>query len=207
MKKVFIVHSSMAYVQLFKELGYAITNNTDEADLAVFTGGEDVTPAYYGDKAHHHTYNNPLRDGEEKNLFEMFKKHLVPCVGICRGGQFLNVMCGGRMYQHVDKHAVARGHSITDLDTGDVIHVSSTHHQMMMPQGNYKLIATANLGGFREWYDGNVFKKDVSKEDIEVVFYPAAKSLCFQPHPEFNGAEYEQMKVYFKHLLNKYLEV
>jgi len=207
MKKVFIINGSMAYVQLFQELGYAITKDINQADLAVFTGGEDVTPAYYGDKAHHYTYNNPRRDGEEKNLFDLLKKNGVPCVGICRGGQFLNVMSGGRMYQHVDKHATARGHSITDLETGDVIHVSSTHHQMMLPVGNYKLIATASLGGFREWFDGNVAKKDISKEDIEVVYYPETNCLCFQPHPEFNGAEYEQMKVYFKHLLNKYLNV
>lgn len=204
-KNVYIVNGSYAYVQLFKELGFNVVKNPDEATLAVFTGGEDVTPALYGDKAHKFTYNNPHRDGVEKNLFEQFRKKDVPMVGICRGGQFLNVMSGGRMYQHVGEHT--RSHYIVDAKTGETIYVSSTHHQMMLPSEAAITIATANQGGFREWYDGQVFKRDISNKDIEVVYYSNTRALCFQPHPEFVGAEYEGMKKYFSYLLNEYLGV
>lgn len=206
MKNVYIVGGGYSEKGLFKDLGYAITKDANEADLAVFTGGADISPSLYGDKKHASTYTNPSRDEMEVKMYNLFLKKNIPMVGICRGGQLLNIMAGGRMYQHINKHA-GGGHSITDLETGDVIQVNSIHHQMMMPTDKAKIVAVANLGGFREWYDGQVFKRDTSKEDIEVVFYAETKALCFQPHPEYAGAEYEQMKQYFGVLIKKYLEV
>jgi gamma-glutamyl-gamma-aminobutyrate hydrolase PuuD len=205
MKKVLIINGSGAYIQLFKELGFEVTHNAGKANLAVFTGGADVTPALYGDKQHQFTGIDSHRDEEEAMWFNTLLELNVPMVGICRGGQFLNVMSGGRMYQHVGNHT--RSHSITDLYTGETVYVSSTHHQMMMPSEQAEVIAVASEGGFREWYDGQVFKRDVSDQDYEVVYYNHTNALCFQPHPEFNGAEYEGMKRYFQHLLSAYLGV
>jgi carbamoylphosphate synthase small subunit len=202
---VFIADGGLEYYNLFKSLGHQIVDDFMSADLFVFTGGADVTPSLYGDKQHQYTGNDPERDRIEEKLFTWAENHHTPMVGICRGGQFLNVMSGGRMYQHVEKHT--RSHTITDLQTGETVYVSSTHHQMMMPSPKALLVATAALGGSREWYDGNVFAKDVSKEDIEVVYYEHTKCLCFQPHPEFNSPEYEGMKVYFKGLLSRFLGV
>lgn len=204
MKTVCIINSSHEYVSLFTEMGYHVisTNDLHNAELVVFTGGEDVTPAFYGSHPHKYTHSNLSRDVEERVIFHKAKKRGIPCVGICRGAQFLNVMSGGEMYQHVSDHCGT--HSITDLQTGEVIYVSSTHHQMMKPSENGLLVASSALGGTREWYEGQVFHKDVSTEDIEVVYYDHTDSLCFQPHPEFAGASYEGMKVYFKGLLTRF---
>jgi len=65
----------------------------------VFTGGADVSPFMYGEKKLSVTCNDEHRDEQEKLFFERYTK--VPKVGICRGGQFLNVMNGGKMWQHV----------------------------------------------------------------------------------------------------------
>jgi gamma-glutamyl-gamma-aminobutyrate hydrolase PuuD len=203
MKKVFIVEGHYAYAQLFIGLGCAITHAIDDADLVCFTGGADVTPAMYGDFQHKYTTNSFRRDEAESRVFHECIRLNKPMVGICRGGQFLNVMSGGRMYQHVERHTAP--HEITDLETGDVIFVSSTHHQMMMPSKKGLLVASSQLGGAREWYDGEVFKRDISKEDIEVVYYEHTNCLCFQPHPEFFAPEYVGMQRYFKGLLEKYL--
>lgn len=205
--KICIINGNYEYTNLFKSLGHEVVGIGGSPDLVVFTGGADVTPALYGDHKHQQTFNQPDRDEQEGNVFDFCRYHAIPMVGICRGAQFLNVKSGGRMYQHVEKHAVYAGHSITDVESGEVVHVSSTHHQMMMPGAGAVLVATAALGGSREWYDGQHFKRDVSKEDIEVVFYPETKCLCFQPHPEFDYPEYEGMKDYFRRLLNKYLGV
>lgn len=202
MSKVFIVDGSYAYAQLFVNLGYAITQMPDDADLVCFTGGADVTPSMYGDFQHKYTSNNFLRDEAESHVFHKCIRLNKPMVGICRGGQFLNVMSGGRMYQHVEKHTAP--HELTDLQTGEVVFVSSTHHQMMMPSKRGLLVASSQLGGAREWYDGEVFKRDISKEDIEVVYYEHTKALCFQPHPEFTNPEYVGMRKYFKSLLEKF---
>jgi len=204
MTKVFVIDGSYAYVKLFVALGCAITQTIHDADLVVFTGGADVTPSIYGDFQHKYTSNSPHRDEAEQRVFHECIRLKIPMVGICRGGQFLNVMSGGRMYQHVGRHTAP--HEITDLQTGEVVLVSSTHHQMMMPSPKGLLVASSRLGGEREWYEGEVFKKDVSKEDIEVVFYEHTKALCFQPHPEFEAPEYVGMRKYFKSLLVKFFE-
>ena len=203
--KFLVVNGNTQYWSLLLSLGHTITPNEEEAQAVLFTGGEDVTPKLYGDKAHHFTGNNEYRDAKETALFHRCYERKLPMVGICRGGQFLNVMSGGRMYQHVSKHT--QPHEITDVETGEKTWVSSTHHQMMMPSPEAILVAFSTLGGHREWFDGEVARRDVSKEDIEVVFYPKTKALCFQPHPEFNAPEYEGMRSYFKSLLNRFLEI
>lgn len=201
---VCIVNGSGEYRNLFTSLGYAIIPAfTSDVSLVVFTGGADVTPSLYGDEQHWATGCDPRRDEYEGRIAAKCLEHNIPMVGICRGGQFLNVFSGGRMYQHVEGHT--RPHSITDVETGETVYVSSTHHQMIMPSSDALLVATAALGGSREWFDGHVAKKDISKEDIEVVYYAKTKALCFQPHPEFNSPEYEGMKKYFAGLLVKYL--
>jgi anthranilate/para-aminobenzoate synthase component II len=202
MKKVYIVHPNPQYVSMFKELGYSIAAVKEQADLACFTGGADVSPSLYGDSQHPATGNDPYRDEIEMGFFEFFKQKGVPMVGICRGGQFLNVMSGGRMYQHVSKHT--NDHEITDARTGEKLIVSSTHHQMFMPSEKALLVAFSTLGGYREWYDGEISRRDVSDMDFEVVFYEHTKSLCFQPHPEFTGAEYVGMRTYFSGLLKEF---
>lgn len=204
MKSVYIVGGGNGeYRKLFSSMGFALAESLREASLVCFTGGEDVTPALYGDHKHPHTYNNPDRDEVEKAAFGKALLLNIPMVGICRGGQFLNVMNGGRMYQHVTNHC--RPHSIVDCITGETVYVSSTHHQMIMPTKEALLVATANLDSEREWFDGGMKRRDASKEGIEVVFYQESKSLCFQPHPEFGDVEYEGLRVYFASLLTRYM--
>jgi carbamoylphosphate synthase small subunit len=203
--KVYIINGSADYASLFLSLGFTITKEFNNAELLVFTGGADVAPSLYGDAQHPTTGIHPSRDVQETTLFRIALNRKIPMVGICRGGQFLNVMSGGRMYQHVSAHT--RSHSITDVESGETVYVSSTHHQMMMPSPEAVLVATAALGGSREWFDGPVARKDVSKQDIEVVYYPHTRALCFQPHPEFNSPEYAGMRSYFQSLLKRFLGV
>lgn len=201
--KVFIVNGGGAYYNLFRSLGFILAATKEEADIACFTGGADVSPELYGDKKHATTFNSPARDQEEMELFSFFEEKGVPMVGICRGGQFLNVMSGGRMYQHVTMHT--RSHEITDARTGRNVFVSSTHHQMFMPSPEAILVAFSTPGGTREWFDGEVARRDVSNTDYEVLYYPNTRCLCFQPHPEFTGHEYQDMHNYFKGLVEEFL--
>jgi len=201
---VFVEQQSASYIAMFRALGFGITANYREADFVCLTGGEDVTPALYGDTAHKTTYFSTWRDEDCKKIFDYCQVENVPMVGICRGGQFLNVMSGGRMYQDVEKHTTS--HYLTDHETGEVVYVSSTHHQMMMPGAGAQVIATSNLKGKREWFDDVTPRSDIADEDYEVVYYPTTKCLCFQPHPEFNAPDYQGMKKYFHSLINRFLQ-
>lgn len=205
-KKVFIINGDRDYNNLFKKFDFELTDHIDKASLVVFTGGADVSPNLYGDAQHPATWNSPYRDLQEQQLYLMARESGTPMVGICRGAQFLNVMNGGRMYQDVGSHAIAHGHTLVDVENGQEVLVTSTHHQMMMPHESAKVVAIARQGSFREWVqDCAIQREEVSLEDYEVLFYEKSKSLCFQPHPEFVGAKWEPMKEYFHSLLQRYL--
>jgi len=198
-RKVFIVAGNQQYSDLFLGFGMTITEHLNEAHLVVFTGGEDVTPGMYGAKAHPSTYNSIRRDEYESAIFEHCKLAGIPMVGICRGGQFLNVMNGGAMYQNVSRHT--NDHVIIDSTTNERVFATSTHHQMMKPSSKGILVVFSGLGGNRQWYEGQDYYEDMSDLDIEVVFYPETCCLCFQPHPEFGE---QPLKDYFLSLLTRY---
>lgn len=199
MPKVYIVGGNgNGYGRMFQSAGWVLGSSILDADLVQFTGGEDVTPALYGEAKHQYTGNSFERDLYEAGYFAIAQRMDTPMAGICRGGQFLNVMSGGKMYQHVSNHATGRDHLLTDLETGRSIEVSSTHHQMMRIGADGVLLAEANLGGFKEFVeDGQVQRAGVGV-DTEVVYYASTKALCFQPHPEFFQPGQECFEYYFE---------
>lgn len=194
--KIAIIGGDSLYRELAAKFA-DVVEDYDDADIVMFTGGSDVSPSLYGENQLKQTQTNYLRDVEEVSIFERLsartdKKRAF--VGICRGGQFLNVMNGGTLWQHVEGHTKA--HSVVDLETNKVYHVSSTHHQMFrLPEPlnavPYKVLAVALEDDSQEKRTGTS-KLTASKdriqhdgEDYEAVWYPNTRSLCFQPHPEY----------------------
>lgn len=82
MRKVYVVGPAKSYSFWIKNS--ELTDNLEEADIVVFTGGEDVDPSLYGCAKHSTTHSNLKRDLEEKTIFEKIKPHQF-CIGICRG--------------------------------------------------------------------------------------------------------------------------
>jgi len=110
-------------------------------DLLLFTGGEDVTPNMYGENKGEHTKNNNKRDLKEEKIFSIY--YSTPKLGICRGSQFLTVMAGGKLIQHIEGHNNGY-HEIENIE-GQYFSMTSTHHQMMFPYNlkNHKYILLA----------------------------------------------------------------
>ena len=213
MSKVFIVGSNAQYDNMFADEGWEVVLTMDDADLVQFTGGEDVTPFLYSEPVHKRTYYNENRDYFELDLFETCVKEGKKMAGICRGGQFLNVANGGKMWQHVNNHGLHGTHPAVNVLDGVTYQVTSTHHQMMRPakQGMVLLVAK-NIASIKEHMinDKGVIKTVVvtpghKEHDVEAVYYPRTKSLCFQPHPEMSGGK-GCRGLYF-HYLSKYLEL
>lgn len=187
MNKVYIVggrDGGIAY--MFQERGWEVVGNIEDADLVQFTGGEDVWPALYGEGTHHTTYSNPRRDIVESGYYQTALLLGKPMAGICRGGQFLNVMNGGKLWQNVNGHALHGTHVAYEIATnGDVINevqVTSTHHQMIKPTNKALILVVANEATRKESYKESIPADGV---DVESCFYNDSKSLCFQPHPEY----------------------
>ena len=197
--KVCIINSSYAYARMFKEQGWEVVASPDEADLLQFTGGEDVSPYLYHQGVHNTTYASGIRDEREQYIFQKYVGK-VPMAGICRGGQFLNVMNKGSIYQDVDNHAIGGTHGILTGTEGRVLQVTSTHHQMMRPNKSGKVLATCNLTTYRDSMPNGRLARNEEEDfdDVEVVLYEETKCLCFQPHPEFERAPKECTDYYFE---------
>lgn len=201
MTNIFVVGGDSLVEAMFESRSneYKIVKHRDEADLIVFTGGADVGPELYGEK-NFASYTNEKRDVYEIGVFTLSKEDGLPMVGICRGAQFLNVMNEGKMFQDVTRHT--RYHKLTDLASGEQIDVTSTHHQMMIPNfETAEVLAIANEGGVKHRLDKNgVVTDETDDNDTEVVWYEDTLSLCFQPHPEYGKKSCED---YFFKLLEE----
>lgn len=196
MKKKFKFHSIEDFGgadsshRLFTLWGWESVNSPDEAEIIIFNGGTDIATEMYGETpiSPYIPHKRSERDIYEDSIFAAFhgKKFLL---GICRGAQFLNVMNGGTLWQDVNNHG--RNHDMVDLRTGEVLKVTSTHHQQMRPNlKTGQLIGVSNectvkraqgvVSGFNP---KNTEPKD--GPDVEIVWYPGTTSLCIQGHPEY----------------------
>jgi carbamoylphosphate synthase small subunit len=196
--KVFIVDADMTVARMFMDNDWLIVHDPEEADLIQFTGGADVSPMLYGEPKHPRTYCQPERDQKEADIFHHF--YDKPKAGICRGGQFLNVMSGGSMWQDVDNHAIGGTHAAKYWIGEDAteVQVTSTHHQMMRPDFHGDIFLTARLAMRKEDGYQDVANMEKVPTDVEGVYYSNTESLCFQPHPEYVDPDHECQKLYFE---------
>lgn len=179
---------SLEYKMMFRAVGMSGTSDLPKADIVCFTGGEDVDPSLYGEDRLPVTGSNLARDQVDAEMFRAATAKGKFKVGICRGGQFLNVMSGGKMWQDVGGHG--RRHNVLDKATNLKHMCTSTHHQMIRPTDEAELLGVAfeanyKKSPYKSWVRSIATLDTPDYEDAEVVLYPATKSLCFQPHPEF----------------------
>lgn len=181
--KVFVVGDATYYASWINN--HKLVDNLEEADVILFTGGEDVDPSLYGKKKHPRTYSNLARDLEEKEIFDKIKPNQLAC-GICRGSQYLCVMNGGLLVQDCTNHAIGETHLIFN---GEVkVDITSTHHQMQYPfnlsKKDYDLLFWAAPTRSR-WYEGEGV--DMPQKEPEIVYYHVEgkpRCLAIQGHPE-----------------------
>ncbi len=186
-----------------------IVRDMEDADIVLFTGGEDVTPSLYGKRSHHTTANNRMRDAEEVAEFRSAVEMGKPMLGICRGAQFLCVMAGGQLVQHQHHPFV---HEVTTND-GRKIKVTSTHHQRQYIQNlapeKVELLAWAEHLSPYAFGESDNDKLDEDKE-VEIAYYPEIKALGIQSHPEYvypcKEPWHEEYIAYCRELFNKYLK-
>lgn len=186
--------------KIFLARNWNVVDLPSEADFLCWTGGADISPELYGQKRLPRTGTNPRRDAYEVKMFESFPEKNK--LGICRGGQLLNALSGGDMWQDVNNHG--RTHIAIDVASGEEIFFSSVHHQMMIPGDGAQIIAIAHEATFKEKEKLVLSIPDdkLPETDIEALYYEATKSFCFQPHPEW-GPE-DCTEYFFKKISSLY---
>lgn len=176
---------------------------SQEIDLVLFTGGEDVTPSIYGEKKGKFTSNNTERDKIERSIFgQLYYK--TPKLGICRGAQFLTVMAGGKLIQHVTGHT-ATTDSI--YYQGKVLNIPSDHHQMMYPFNLHN--SKYSLLGHSLHFKSNIYLNGENENielpenflEPEIVFYNDYNALCIQSHPEWISNDNDISLKYISNLI------
>ena len=158
------------------------------ADGILFTGGDDVDPAFYGSEVL--CVNGeiiPQRDAFEIKLAREAMGWKIPSLGLCRGIQLMAVSAGAKLcqdifekqtdWQHTQKaptwyatHSVQTepGSRLRRV-LGETVHVNSFHHQAVEAQCVGPFTVTARAG------DGII-------EGIELPNHPYFVGL--QWHPE-----------------------
>jgi putative glutamine amidotransferase len=176
-------------------------------DGLIFSGGEDVAPAYYGEAVDERCGRiDPERDRFEIGLARAALARRAPILGICRGLQLLNVAAGGSLYQDIAcRPGTLAGHSTPHAERRRLAHrvrihadtrlrailgigespVTSTHHQFV------KDLAP----GFR------VAAESIEDGIIEAIENPAHPFLvAVQWHPERMVGEHPEQLALFRAL-------
>lgn len=172
--------------RLLEDTGFEIVDTVPEADLVVFGGGADVTPSLYGERPIPETGRSDLtRDYYEQEVFHNAFDLEKPMFGICRGAQFLHVMCGGTLWQDVNGHCGT--HMLLDSITGETLLTSSTHHQMMKWNKDMMVLATVPhpIATYMKNADGIIDPQATKEMEVEACMYVEHSVLCIQGHPEY----------------------
>ena len=208
--KVYVVGGDTSYTNLFLDK-IEILSEIKDANVVLFTGGEDVYPGNYGEDVGKYTSYNRNRDKQETSEFIKARDLGKLCVGICRGAQFITTLSGGGLIQHVSGHGISGTHKIHLINEKVDIDITSTHHQMMYPfyldKSDYVILAKSKDNLSSTYLNGDDCEKNLPPDFVEpeIVYYKNTNSLCIQGHPEYMPKDSSAVK-YINVLIREYLE-
>ena len=190
--------SEIDAIQLVASLG--------RADGVLLTGGADIHPARYRQPQDTVVCGTiePIRDSLESYLLNWLDQSHVPCLGICRGMQFMNVHGGGSLHPHLPEflgtnahragdekshrdttHVVMAIKSIPGIEAGEQGMVITHHHQ------GIEMVATT-LEVWARSPDG--LAEGIRRKDT--LNYPCY--LGVQWHPEYSATTDDFSKKLFE---------
>lgn len=201
---IFVVGIDGNVRTMFQERGWSISSSLKDADAICFTGGADISPFLYGQKAHRTTDPNLNRDMEEVALWKAVRPDL-PKLGICRGMQLGNVLCGGTLWQDVDNHSSYTTHDVVMTDRrGDVKRtVNTLHHQMVRPTIEAIPIAIADRATYKADCHQTVKRGSFEDQEVEALYYWNFNFLGVQWHPEYDHKPSTEL---FFELIDEYIQ-
>lgn len=208
--KVYVVGGDTSYTNLFLDK-IEIVSEIKDANVVLFTGGEDVYPGNYGEDTGSRTNYNRTRDRKEIEKFDEARKYNKFILGICRGSQLITILSGGSLIQHVTNHAISGTHKIHLINEDVDIDITSTHHQMMYPfwmeKDSYVILAKSRIDLSTTYLDGNDRERSLSENFVEpeIVYYSKTNALCIQGHPEYMPKDSSAVR-YINVLIREYLE-
>ena len=195
-KRIGVTRPTDGLDKLFIKRGWDATvlplfkNLKEEPDLdyIAFSGGVDVAPELYGHERH--PFSDPVDWGREESDIDYHSLYRsIPKIGVCRGAQFLSVMNGSYLYQHIHSQEHNGNHTVVDVETGAPVRVTSVHHQACVVKDGWRLLAVARTACPVEGESRKTVNEDCYVP--EAFYIPQDTALCVQFHPEYNHLETE----------------
>lgn len=181
-QKSFLVLGGEGYARPIRDAlpGVHVSHKLDssyEFIGVLFTGGTDVDPDLYGEKPHPRTSPPDFeRDAFEQSVWEWAKTNDIPCFGICRGSQFLYVMNGGTLRQHIEGHGIMGTHKVWAPG-----HIRSTHMSLDMTSTHHQCAAYPVPKGVKVTLEGLAGASLI----IEAWENMSRRDFGIQGHPEY----------------------
>lgn len=161
-----------------------LAHHPEKISLVLFTGGEDVHPKFYnGGNDTRFCATNENRDLYERQIFNLCRHHDIKMTGICRGFQFLNVMSGGFMYQHITGHTGMQHDAYFSCD-GKTRPVTTTHHQLVGLPSSAIPIAWASPKRSKVYIGPHAYSVPAPDHEMEAAIFPHSNAMGVQYHPE-----------------------
>ena len=102
--RVYVVGNENGLNKMFSQkVGFEVVSRYQNADIIAFPGGADINPSLYGEEAIKQTSYSDFFDKRDEGIYNELRDEQLK-VGICRGGQFPNVMNGVKMWQQRTNH-------------------------------------------------------------------------------------------------------
>ena len=164
--------------------GHTVVKEITDCDIVLFTGGADVSPELYNHPKHRSTYPNEQRDLTDTLNYQAGVAMNKIMFGICRGAQFLCVQAGGSLIQDCSNHGI--DHNVVMVESGEIIPVTSAHHQMLVPPEGAIMLATSPEEVRVIKTEGATFVETRMCHTPEIMMFPNINALAVQGHPEFS---------------------
>lgn len=114
----------LRFVEAYGMEDNALLDALSDASAVVLTGGEDVHPGRYGQAADTVRCGriDVERDRLEHLLLDVVMRRGIPCLGVCRGLQVMNVHGGGTLRPHLPDDGFDLHRGGTTGRTSDTLH-------------------------------------------------------------------------------------
>ena len=162
----------------------------------IIGGGDDIDPKHYGATGTAGTNYDTARDALEIKVIQYAFEQKLPMLGICRGSQLINVVCGGNLYSDIRpmrkltpnrnslfpiKYAdLAEGSKLKAIfANANSIKVNSLHSQAVDTLGQGLTINAVDRDGFVQGIEdaSKTFLIGVQWHPEYLLFSPAQKWL------------------------------
>ena len=171
----------------------------DMCDGLLLPGGVDVNPSYYDEDPHQQLgFVQPDMDAIGIKLIQLAAERKMPMLGICRGGQMLNVAFGGSLYQDIaatyekpsiqhqqkapsslamHKIKVEEGTLLFEIIGSTEVFTNTLHHQAVKALGKDLIVSARASDGIIE---------AIESEDRTILGLQWHPELMIHTQPEMN---------------------